>query len=148
MCASGPPKPVTSHRWDLQTCCQDNSHRIPRIHSAPFPLLPVLYHYSYIYKGNAPPSGKTELEWTCPHVLDLWDGHYDTTVPMFHVSLHCPQYLVLACGLLATFTSLETEAHIPHLHLWKLRHTFPIYIFGNWGTHSLFFLPGSGFFFF
>ena len=45
---------------------------------------------------------------------------------MFHVSLHCPQYLVLACGLLATFTSLETEAHIPHLHLWKLRHTLTV----------------------
>ena len=45
MLASGPPKPMTSHRQqcDLQTSCQDNRHHIPRIHLAHLPTLPASF---------------------------------------------------------------------------------------------------------
>jgi hypothetical protein len=39
---------MTSHRQDPRTCCQGNSHHIPRIHLAHLPPLPVLCHHLYI----------------------------------------------------------------------------------------------------
>jgi hypothetical protein len=41
--ASGPLKPMTSHRWqcNLQSCYQDNTYYIPRIYLAHLPPLPA-----------------------------------------------------------------------------------------------------------
>ena len=64
---SGPPKPVTSHRLDPQTCCQGNRHYIPRIHLAHLPPLPILPHYPLIYLFLFPPSlSTTTLPLTLP----------------------------------------------------------------------------------
>ena len=48
----GPPKPVTSHRWqhDLYTCCQGNSHHIPSIHWTYLYLWPC--HQPYIQEKH------------------------------------------------------------------------------------------------
>lgn len=82
---SGSLKPMTSHRRDLQTCCQGNSYHIPRIHLAHLPPLPVLHHHSYIKTNlpdlslSSPPSLSAitllpSLPINLLHVELLWSG--------------------------------------------------------------------------
>jgi hypothetical protein len=94
---------VTSHRWDIQTCCQDNSQHIPRIHLAYLHL--YLCYIIFIYmRENAPPSLSLPLLCLPPPLLPL-----SLPIKLLHVELLWPSML---CSDVSHYsnTSFDAEA--------------------------------------
>jgi hypothetical protein len=111
---SGSQKPEISRRWDQYTCCQGNSHPIPRIHLAHLPDLPVIMSSS-TYKERPPdlylyPSPSPSLPLLPPPPLPLslslpfpFPFSLPSSIPLSPFSLHCHldnKSHVELCGLM------------------------------------------------